>query len=170
MTEAMTGAVAAAGPGTAMWLFGQDWTFTTVPDFGDIRAYAKALLVAARGDGVLAPEERDWVLGYIGTLTGGDRGLLRELAAYPADEDVVALVEGSAVLSRVARVPLVFDALRACDADGVIAPGEIEQIKRLAAALGIPEETVDRLQEAHHREKAARAARIALVFPDGTPY
>ncbi|MFJ1753951.1 hypothetical protein [Kitasatospora sp. NPDC088134] len=166
----MTEATAYAGPGTAGWLFRQDWAFSTLPDFGDIRIYAKALLVAAKGDGVLAPEERDWVLGYMGTLTGGNPDLLRELAAYPADEDVVALVESSEVLARVTRVPLVFDALRACDADGVIAPGELEQIKRLAAALGVPEETVDRLREAHRQEKQAREARIAAVFPEGTPF
>ncbi|NML52455.1 hypothetical protein HHL19_18555 [Streptomyces sp. R302] len=166
----MTEAMAYAGPGTGMWLFRQDWTFTTVPDFGDIRVYAKALLVAAKGDGVLAQEERDWVLGYIAVLAGGNQDLLRELAEYPADEDVVALLESSQVLTRVARVPLVFDALRACDADGVIAPGELEQIKRLAAALGIAEETVDRLLEVHRREKEAHAARIAAIFPEGTPF
>ncbi|MFB6894735.1 hypothetical protein ACFCX4_36265 [Kitasatospora sp. NPDC056327] len=164
----MTEAVAYTEPGA--WLFRQDWAFSSVPEFGDIRVYAKALLVVARGDGILAPEERDWVLGYIGVLTGGDDELLRELADYKAEDDVVALVESSEVVTRVARRPLVFDALRACDADGAIAPGEIEQIKRMAEALGITGETVDRFKDAYLEEKAVRTARIAAVFPDGTPF
>ncbi|WP_208866026.1 hypothetical protein [Kitasatospora cheerisanensis] len=78
-------------------------------------------------------------------------------------------MESSEVLARVARVPLVFDALRACDADGVLAPGELEQIKRPAGALGVTEETVDRLREAHRQEEQAHAVPIAAVFPEGTP-
>ncbi|KDN80611.1 hypothetical protein [Kitasatospora cheerisanensis] len=77
----MAEADACAGPGTGMWLFRQDWTFTAVPDFGGIRIYAKALLVAVKGDGVLAPGERDRVLGYMATLIGGNREFLRELVA-----------------------------------------------------------------------------------------
>ncbi|MFD5558601.1 TerB family tellurite resistance protein [Streptomyces sp. NPDC127068] len=166
----MTGTAAHTGPATGKWLFKQDWAFNTAPDFGDVRVYAKALLVVARGDGVISPEERDWVLGYIAALTGSDAQLQQELADYAADDDVVALVETASAVTLHSRTPLIFDALRACDADGDLAPGEIEQIKRMASALGITEEAVDRLKEFYFEEKAARVARIAAVFPQGTPY
>ncbi|MER6912681.1 hypothetical protein ABT354_13520 [Streptomyces sp. NPDC000594] len=163
-------AVPAAEPGplARTWLFRHEWGFNSSPGDSDILTYAKALLICARGDGVITREERDWVLGYIAAFSGDAPGLLEEIAAYPAEDDVVELVTGSEIVDH-SRGALIFDALRACDADGALAPGEIERIKQAAGALGIGEDTVDRLRELYQEEKATRGARIALLYPGGSP-
>ncbi|MGX2992934.1 TerB family tellurite resistance protein [Streptomyces sp. JNUCC 64] len=149
------------------WLFKQEWNFDNSPRTGDIDTYARALLVCAKGDGVISLRERDWVLGYYAAFAGHPEGLAR-LAVYPGDDDIVDLVTRSAVVNG-SRGALVFDALRACDADGDLAPGEVARIKRAATALGVDEDTVDRLKELYLQEKAARTARNALLYPDGSP-
>ncbi|EDY52874.1 TerB family tellurite resistance protein [Streptomyces clavuligerus] len=149
------------------WVFKQEWDFDDTPTEGDIGIYAKALLVCAKGDGVISREERDWVLGYFAAFCG-DAAQLAELADYPADDDVVDLVTRSTVIDN-SRGALIFDALRACAADGDLAPGEVARVKQAAAALGIAEDTVERLKELYFQERGARAARNALLYPGGSP-
>ncbi|MFD5558817.1 hypothetical protein ACFWIA_33935 [Streptomyces sp. NPDC127068] len=149
------------------WLFRQEWDFAARPDDRDIGLYAKALLVCAKGDGVISQQERDWVLGYFAAYCG-DAETLEELAVYPAEDDVTTLVTRSAIVYET-RGSLVFDALRACDADGELTADEVARIKQAAAALEISGETVERLKELYLQEKTARSERNTLLYPEGSP-
>lgn len=133
----------------------------------DFNAYMKSLLICAKGDGVLSEPERDWVLGYCAAL-GGDASLVDELTTYTADDDLEGMISQASV-ANVGRGAMVFDAIRACDADGELAPGEMAAIKQAASALGLPEETVDRLRELYEQERDARNARNNLLYPNGAP-
>ena len=152
----------------AEWHLKDDWGFTEKPDQDEYTVYMKTLLVCAKGDGVLSPEERNWVLGYC-AANGGGAQLVEELAAYPADDDIRELITGQTPVAYASRRTLVYDALRASDADGVLDPRELAAIKRAATELEVPEDVVDRLYDLYKQEKAIKQARIALVWPAGVP-
>ncbi|MFE0062980.1 hypothetical protein [Streptomyces sp. NPDC059003] len=148
------------------WLFKHDWGFDTKPSAGDFDAYMRSLLVCAKGDGAVSAEERNWVLGYCAAL-GGDPELIQRLETYPADDELTELVLREPVVDA-SRRALVFDAIRACDADGELASGELESIREMAGLLGVAD-SVDRLHELYRQEEKARADRLAVIFPDGAP-
>jgi hypothetical protein len=149
------------------WFFRHEWSFNDLPPAEDYPAFGKALLVCVNGDGELTPAERGWVLGYLASKGASER-LLDELKGYAATDDVVQVVSKSHIVNR-ARRAVVFDAIRACSADGEFSPGERATVRKLAAALGLSENMVEQLEQAHLDEVKATARRIQLVFPEGTP-
>lgn len=150
----------------AKWLFKNEWGFGAKPTADDFEAYHKALMICAKGDGVLAPEERDWVIGY-SVAMGADPALVEELSTYAADDDVVAIISRARVADK-DRGACIFDAMRACAADGELAPAELESIRKMANRLGVGD-LVDRLYELHQQEERVRAERNKLLYPSGTP-
>jgi hypothetical protein len=149
------------------WFFKHEWGFKAVPPAEDYPAFGKALLVCVNGDGELTPPERDWVLGYLASK-GATLRLLGELEEYAATDDIVNVVSKSHIVNR-ARRAIVFDAIRACSADGDFSPGERATVRKLGAALGVPADVIDQLEQAHLDEVKATTRRIHLVFPEGTP-
>lgn len=149
------------------WFFKKEWSFKDLPPAEDYAAFGKALLVCVNGDGELMPAEREWVLGYLASKGATDR-LLAELNEYHATDDIVSVVSRSHIVNR-ARRAVVFDAIRACSADGEFSSGERATVRRLAAALDVPDHVVEQLEAAHLDEVRATAKRIKLVFPEGTP-
>ncbi|WP_018348708.1 TerB family tellurite resistance protein [Longispora albida] len=147
------------------WLFAKEWGIGAKPEAGDFGAYAKAMMICAKGDGVLAREERDYVRGNCAAF-GGSPELVAELATYTADDDVVETI-AQARIADASRAAVVLDAFRTCDADGDIAPGEVSAIRKMANRLGV--DNVDDIHQYFLEEKALRAARIRLVYPDGPP-
>jgi uncharacterized membrane protein YebE (DUF533 family) len=65
---------------------------------------------------------------------------------------------------------LVYDAIRACSADGEIAEKERAAVTRTAAALGVPAEVVKQIEAAYRSEQHAMAARLTVVYPGGLPF
>jgi len=146
---------------SSRWFFKHEWSFKDLPPAEDYRAFGQALLVCVNGDGELMPAERDWVLGYL-------EHILAELKEYRATDDIVSVVSKSHIVSR-ARRAVVFDAIRACGADGEFSPAERATVHKLARALDLPDGVVEQLEAAHLDEVRATAKRIKLVFPEGTP-
>jgi hypothetical protein len=150
------------------WFFKKEWGFKDLPPAEDYAAFGKALLVCVNGDGELMPEERAWVIGYLASKGATDH-VLAELERYTAQDDVLSIVARSHIVNRTRRA-VVFDAIRGCGADGEFSPGERATVRKLAAALDVPESIVDQLEAAHQDEVRATAKRIRLVFPEGTPF
>ncbi|MER7826258.1 hypothetical protein ABTX85_27275 [Streptomyces sp. NPDC096097] len=148
------------------WLFKHEWGFGAKGSDADFDAYMKSLLICCKGDGTISDEERHWVLGYCAAL-GGDPALIQELTTYSADDDITEMITGGEV-ANASRGALVFDAIRACDADGTLPEAELAAIRKLAELLGVGE-LVDQAHAMHKQEKAARDARNALLYPNGTP-
>jgi hypothetical protein len=69
-----------------LWLFQEKYTFRKFPSPEAYDSYTKSILVCANGDGTLAPEERDWVVG-LASVFGASDSLVEELKSYKADED-----------------------------------------------------------------------------------
>jgi tellurite resistance protein len=152
---------------SSRWFFRKEWSFKNLPPAEDYRTFGQALLVCVNGDGELMPAERDWVIGYLASK-GATEQILAELTAYRATDDIASVVSRSDIVNR-ARRAVVFDAIRACSADGEFSPAERATVRKLAAALDVPDDVVEQLEAAHLDEVRATARRIKLVFPEGTP-
>jgi uncharacterized membrane protein YebE (DUF533 family) len=130
-----------------------------------IGTFAKALLIAAKGDNVLSPDERDWVIGLT-AAKGASEALLAELETYDGDEDIESLLQSNPVSNK-SRRNLIYTAIQASDADGTYNEGEKAAIRNIAAKLGIGEDIVVKLEEFYQKEKEFFAAKITLLFPEG---
>jgi hypothetical protein len=149
------------------------WSIKDKTDIGAFPApeifesYIKAVLVCANGDGKLAPGERDWAVSHFAAL-GAPDSLLDELKSYKADEDIEKVVSATPV-TNVSRCFLVYDAIRACSADGAYSDPERVTVIRMAAKLGIPEDLVRQIEELCLEEARLRKKRLTLLYPDGAP-
>ncbi|WP_445250392.1 hypothetical protein, partial [Microcoleus sp. OTE_8_concoct_300] len=118
-----------------LWLFYQRYTFRKLPNHEEYNSYIKSLLICANGDGTLAPEERDWVVGFACSLCAPD-SLVEELKSYKADEDIEKMISNTPIANASRRF-LVYDAIMACSADGEYSDPERATITKMAAKLGI---------------------------------
>jgi len=134
----------------------------------DYEAFGKVLLTCANGDGRIAPDERAWVIGFLDAY-GAPAQLLEALKTYAGTDDLVKLVDSSPTVKMSATSAL-YDAVRACMADGELAPGETAALEKTATALGLGAGVVAELVKLYHDEKALRARRLAAIFPSGVPF
>ncbi|MFF4419001.1 hypothetical protein ACFYY8_41265 [Streptosporangium sp. NPDC001559] len=152
------------------WYFKQEYGFDAVPSADEMITYYKALLICVNGDGELAEQERDWVLGYA-AVVGTPAEYLAELRDYAADERVEDVVSRFDIIVAASRC-IIRDAIRACAADGTVRTTELDTIRRMNRALGHPDDLVDRLLDLHVRQADIDRARSALFWPEtgGRPY
>jgi tellurite resistance protein len=127
----------------------------------------KAVLICANGDGTLAPEERDWAVGHSAAFGALD-SLVDELKSYKADEDIEQIISATPE-SNACRRFLVYDAIRACSADGEYSDRERAMVIRMAAKLGLSEDLVRQIEEVCLEEARLREKRLKLVYPEGPP-
>jgi uncharacterized membrane protein YebE (DUF533 family) len=126
--------------------------------------YAKALIVCAAGDGVISERERQWVVGYLITVGDSD-AVIEEIRAYSGNDSLKDLIGDDPLLVLTGR-SIIYDALRACAADGDLADGERDRILEAAAELGVPAETVAELEEIVQQEGVLRKRRRKLILED----
>jgi hypothetical protein len=150
-----------------LWLFSERHTFGKLPNPEDYNHYLKSILICANGDGTLAPEERDWVVGYASAFGALD-SLVEELKSYKADEDIEKMISNTPVAS-VSRRFLVHDAIMACSADGKYSDPERATITKMAAKLGISQDTVEQIERICIEEIELREKRAKLLYPEGPP-
>ncbi len=150
------------------WLFKEFWGFESVPVDIDFDIFMKVLLNCANGDGQLTAQERAWVVDYTAAL-GGPPYLIEELRRYPATEDIATLVAQRETVRQSARA-LVYDAIRACSADGELQPGERDLVVGLASTLGVPAEIVQQLETLYAEDRRIRQERLDLIWPRVRPY
>ncbi|GET44404.1 TerB family tellurite resistance protein [Microseira wollei] len=149
------------------WFYRQSLNFKQQPADDVIEYFAKALLIAAKGDRVLSQAERDWVVGLT-AAKGGSEQLIEELKNYSADEDVEQVI-ASHPFSDQGRRTLIYTAIQACGADGEYNEAEKACIRKIAALLKVSEDVVKEIEELCEQEKAQFQKRIKLLYPDGHP-
>jgi tellurite resistance protein len=134
-----------------------------------LAGFARAMIVCAAGDGQLAPEELEWVLGFCANA-GATEALLTELRTLdPRTLDPVQLMQQTERPGLFVHA-LVYHAIMASDADGALEPGEEQTIRAMALVLGASEPEVDGLFALYRDEKALHARKLALLFPHGHPW
>ena len=140
----------------ASWFFKYEWDFDAIPTGGEFSNYMRALLCCANGDGQLQPGEREWVVGYAGTLGVPDE-LLDELRGYPADDDIAELIKDDTAV-RDSRRAIIYDAVRACAADG-----DRRRAPRRRGRAGHPVPRRAAAQVPAHQPRLADPSRQALL-------
>lgn len=134
-----------------------------------LEGFAKAMILCAAGDGVLAPAELEWVLGFAANA-GATAELLEELRTLdPRQLDPIQLLQQTERPGLFVHA-LVYHAIKAADADGVLEAGEVQTIRAMAMVLELPSPEVDGLFELHAEEKAFHQRKMARLFPNGHPW
>lgn len=150
-----------------LWLINQLYGIKTIPPAQDYETFIKAALICAKGDGVLAPEERSWVAGRAAALRNPGYELAK---SYPADEDLLEVLSNSSTVNKTGRRLIIYVAIQACAADGNYHDEERAKIIQMAKSLGIEEDVVKQIEEICIEEAKMREKRIGLIFPEGAPY
>ncbi len=151
-----------------LWLMKDLYGMKTVPPAQDYNAFVKAVLICAKGDGVLTPEERNWVVGRAACYyTNNEYEVAKN---YPADEDLLEVLAQAPKLNQSGRRVIIYVAIQACAADGSYHPDERASVHKMAKYLGIEEDVVNQIEEYCIEEAKMREKRIALMFTEGIPY
>ncbi len=152
-----------------LWLFNYMYGFNSIPSGSDFESVGKAVLVCAKGDGVLASEERDWLVNYFAAL-GAPASLIDDLSKYEANDDLAALMSVATQKAQSAKRDIVWMAIKASAADSDYSSQEREKVHRMAELLDVPNDIVTQLEQLHIEEESIRNKRISLLYPEGTPY
>ena len=150
-----------------LWLFKEKYTFGKFPSPEAYESYTKSILVCANGDGTLAPEERDWVVG-LASAFGASDSLVEELKSYKADEDIEKVMSRAPIANALRRY-LVYDTIMACSADGEYSDQERVTVTKMAAKLGISQDIVEQIEKICIEEFKLREKRLKLMYPEGSP-
>ena len=150
-----------------LWLLKDKYTFREAAGSEDYDSYLKSILICANGDGTLAPEERDWVVGFASAYSASD-SLVEELKSYKADEDIEKVIGDDPEASGSRRY-LVYDAIMACSADGEYSDQERVTVTKMAAKLGISQDIVEQIEKICIEEIKLREKRLKLMYPEGSP-
>jgi len=151
-----------------LWLLNETLSFKVVPPPLDYENFGKLLLTCACGDGRITAAERAWVVGYLDAF-GAPQATLDVLGNYDGRGDLKQIVGASETL-KMSATSAVYEAIRACSADGDLHPEELRAVEQAASALGISTETVRDLVELYYEEQYLRAKRLRKLFPDGVPF
>ena len=157
-----------------LWVLNRILGFTIFPngdDFDtDFEVVAKAVLVCAKGDGVLDPAERNWQISFFSAL-GAPEYVLKKMETYEANDDLAELLANSSDrIKNLVQRDIVYQAIKASAADGDYSQEEHEKICTMAKLLGVTSDEVEQLVELHKEEEHLREKRIKLIFPNGIPY
>ncbi len=152
-----------------LWLLREMWDFPSGVPEDDRVDYLKAIMACAGAGGGLSEKEKAWVIGY-GAACGAHQATVDALEGYDAQEDVVTILERNMPVANAWGRVAVFDAIRACGADGEYNDDERAAVRREASRLGISEEVVVALESLYRQEQELKRDRIALVFGQEVPY
>tara|TARA_B110000503_G_scaffold138954_1_gene226185 strand:+ start:669 stop:1163 length:495 start_codon:yes stop_codon:yes gene_type:complete len=129
--------------------------------------YFKALLVFARGDGILSAKERSWVVGFAALLGHSDE-FLQFVHSYSADDNIDGLLEELSA-SQDAQRALLYDAICACTADGYHQQ-EQQRIHQVAKKLGVPDDVIARIEALVVAEQALTAEKREIFHNNQSPF
>jgi tellurite resistance protein len=134
-----------------------------------LEGFAKAMIVCAASDGKLAAQELDWILGFVANA-GGTHELLEDLRNLdPSALDPMQLLAQTERPGLFVHA-LVYHAIIASDADGILEPAEAQTIRAMAMVLGLPEDQIDGLFKLYDDEKALQRRKFSTLFPNGHPW
>ena len=134
-----------------------------------LEGFAKAMIICAAGDGELSSAELEWIVGFTAN-SGGTYELLQELGTLdPKALDPMQLLAQTERPGLFVH-SLVYNAICAADADGVLDPAEEQTIRAMAMVLGVPEPEVDAVFAVYRDEQALRRRKLAVLFPNGHPW
>ncbi len=155
---------------TAKWYYKElwGWDLDAICTGKERPTFLKSLLIAANGDGIITPEERNWVIGRA-AVSGAPDSLLKELESYPANEDINEVVARTLATNKAKRAVIYF-AIKAAASDGEYHEDEKAAVRKSATAMGISEDVVQQIEDLCAEEEKIKQQRIQLCFPEGDPF
>jgi len=150
-----------------LWLLKDRYGLQEAAGPEDSDSYLKSILICANGDGTLAPEEREWVVGLASAHSVSD-SLVEEIKFYKADEDIEKVIS-RAPQANVFKRYLVYDTIMACSSDGEYSDQERVTVTKMAAKLGISQDIVEQIEKICIEEIKLREKRLKLMYPEGSP-
>ncbi len=142
--------------------------FSMIPEDHVQEIYAKALLICAKGDGVLHDDERAWVRGYFAS-TGAPDHVLALIETYQGDDDINDVLALDERTARMAARNIVFDALRVCAADDELSSRERDTIFGVGVKMGLTHREVEQVEAAYRVYTAALENKMTVLFPHEAP-
>jgi len=144
-----------------LWIMDELYGIQELPPEEDYETFTKAVLICAKGDGTISPEERAWFAGRSAAYQ--DIKSYELATSYAGDDDLQKVLAGSSnVASRKGRLITIYVAIQACSSDGEYHPGEQQKIHQMAELLGIEESVVRELEQLSVEEAEMRKKRIAI--------
>jgi tellurite resistance protein len=144
------------------------WSLSDLPPDDVYEAMGKAMLICTRGDGVIAPAERNWVIGFL-AARGMSPSLVEKMKTYEGTENIAEVLHRTIATSKGKRTVIYFTIL-ACSADGEYHQGEQAAIRKMAQAIGLSEDEVNQLESMAIEEQQFITKRSNFLFPDGPPF
>eukprot|EP01062_Namystynia_karyoxenos_P009748 TRINITY_DN13450_c0_g2_i1.p2 TRINITY_DN13450_c0_g2~~TRINITY_DN13450_c0_g2_i1.p2 ORF type:complete len:253 (+),score=73.00 TRINITY_DN13450_c0_g2_i1:110-760(+) len=148
------------------WFFRQRYGLSTVPTRGQMDNHCAALYAACAADG-LDPQEAAFCRG-LGLLLGVPERTLDALERNNWNDSMLtriiqAYVTGCRQNQNEWKKFLLYDAVEACWADGEYSAEEKAKVAKISELLGVPTDTVEKIEDVVGRSVAVREERVQLM-------
>eukprot|EP01126_Amoeba_proteus_P023473 TRINITY_DN2358_c0_g2_i12.p1 TRINITY_DN2358_c0_g2~~TRINITY_DN2358_c0_g2_i12.p1 ORF type:complete len:178 (-),score=20.89 TRINITY_DN2358_c0_g2_i12:260-793(-) len=151
----------------AKWYFNEFWHCKRLPNDEVCFEYVRALMNLAGADGVLADDERAWILGS-NAAKGVSEKILDYIRTYqPSPRDLELVITQKQVFTQNASRPLLFEAFLAASADNELHELEKEAIYRIGRAMGLDDVVLKQIEDLAVHERVHRQRVVDLTFPEG---
>jgi len=134
----------------------------------EVTDYTQAMFAAVQGDGVLHPEEEDWILGHLVSFGVPDNVIEKMVTENSTMEEVAPIFKANPRLAATKRM-LAHHCIEACLAKGHINDDEIAATKVLADAIGMPHSDIDTLVGLAREERALRKKKLEFIWDKEHP-
>jgi signal transduction histidine kinase len=153
-----------------MWIGWENWEapgelYEQITEEDNLLA-VKAVLLLAGGNRQLTVRQREWLTGYH-TAAGSSERVIELINSYD-DTDTIEELMQLPGMSLICRGTL-YEALRACSADGPLTPDGLDRMQKGADSMGIPRETFAEVHQIVVAEQALRARRYELIVAPVLP-
>jgi len=146
------------------WLFGMDF----FPSDEHVLELLKAVLICARGDGVISDVERNFFVGYLDAVGSPDAAIALA-KTYEGKESLETLLKDCKAVNENTKSVIIYNAVMVSAADGYAA-GEHDSIVKMAGILGISPESVKHIEDQYFEDVKANEKREKVLFAAGHPW
>jgi hypothetical protein len=149
----------------------QEETYGAVHRFPDEMAttYGHLILMIVGADGEVSADEWRYLVGRAKAMGLTDANIETWRGFDYKHGDLAATVQKFYSMLGAKGYAFIYDAVKVARVDGYH-DAEKRAVRRAAAAAGIPEHVVHQLENLVETEEQLRQLRIALMYPDSSPY
>src|SRR5262245_26831719 len=132
--------------------------------------------MCASGDGRVADDERDWVVGYFAAFDSPAEvtNALQKFDdtknfADPSDNSASDTVGMGDTVANKGRRWLIWDALNACAADGALKDSGLKRVRAMGTQVGLSDDVVSQIEKLHREETELKKKKFDILWPEGIP-
>ncbi|UJR29847.1 hypothetical protein I4U23_017390 [Adineta vaga] len=149
------------------WIFKHFWHSDMRPSNMLVCEYTKILMNVAAADGVLADEERKWILGNF-LAKGGSDDMYTFFKNYnPSKAEIDATLDVRPTFAHEVSRAIIFEAIQAASADGDLHKEERNAVYRLGRSMKLEDSEIEQIEKLVETETAHRNKVVDTLFPKG---